>query len=86
MTQKVSSSGLDNKIEKDRKKLFDRLRKLNKITSEEELKKLEKMFEQKPKYGSFCLTGIEITLDQLIGIYNDISERTNCPVKYVKRR
>lgn len=74
----------DKKIEKDRKKLFDRLRRLNKITSDEELKKLEGWFVQKPKYGKFCLTGLEITIDQLMDVYNDIRDQTDCPIKYVK--
>ena len=74
----------DEKIEGNSKKLFDRLRKLNKATSDEELKKLEEEFAQKSKYGKFCLTGLEITIDRLMDVYNDISDKTNCPIKYVK--
>ena len=75
---------MEEKIEKQRKKLFERLRKLNRITSEEELKKLEDMFKQKPEYSNFCLTGLEINMDQLMNIYNEISDKINCPSKYVK--
>ena len=75
---------MEEKIEKQRRKLFDRLRKLNRTTSEEELKKLEDMFRQKPEYSEFCLTGLEITMDQLMKIYNEISDKTNCPFKYAK--
>ncbi len=75
---------MEEKIEKNKRKLFDRLRKLNKTTSEEELKKLENMFRQKPEYSEFCLTGLEITMDQLMEIYNEISDETNCPFKYAK--
>lgn len=77
------------KIEKQKKKLFDRLKKLNKATSEEKLKELEELFEQKSKGGGklseeFCLTGLELIMDRLIDVYNDISDQANCPVKYVK--
>lgn len=80
---------MEEKIEKNRRKLFDRLRKLNRTTSEEELKKLEELFRQKSKgegklSAEFCLTGLEITMDQLMEIYNEISDRTNCPFKYAK--
>ena len=80
---------MEEKIEKNKRKLFDRLRKLNRTTSEEELKKLEELFRQKSKgegklSAEFCLTGLEITMDQLMEIYNEISDRTNCPFKYAK--
>lgn len=75
---------MEEKIEKQRRKLFERLKKLNRITSEEELKKLEDMFRQKSKYSEFCLTGLEITMDQLMDIYNEISDKTSCPFKYAK--
>ena len=75
---------MEEKIEKQRKKLFDRLRKLNRITSEEELKKLEDMFNQKPEYSKLCLTGLEISMDRLIEIYNEISDKIDCPSKYAK--
>lgn len=77
------------KINIQKKKLFDRLRKLNKATSEDKLKELDELFEQKSKGNGklseeFCLTGLELTMDRLIEVYNDISDRANCPVKYVK--
>ena len=75
---------MEEKIEKNKRKLFDRLRKLNKTTSKEESKKLENMFRQKPEYSGFCLTGLEITMDRLMEIYNEISDETNCPFKYAK--
>ncbi len=75
---------MEEKIEKNRHKLFDRLRKLNRNTSEEELKKLEDMFKQKSKYPGLCLTGLEITMDRLIDVYNEISDQIDCPVKYTK--
>lgn len=75
---------MEEKIDKQRQKLFDRLRKLNRTTSEEELKKLEDMLRQKPKYSELCLTGLEITMDRLMEIYNEISDQTNCPFKYAK--
>ncbi len=75
---------MEGKIEKQRQKLFDRLRKLNRITSEDELKKLEDMFRQKPEYSEFCFTGLEITMDQLMNTYNEISDKTDCHIKYAK--
>jgi hypothetical protein len=75
---------MEDKIDKNKRKLFDRLRKLNKTTSEEELKKLEDTFRQKHEYSEFCLTGLEITMDRLMEIYNEISGETNCPFKYAK--
>ncbi len=75
---------MEEKIEKHRRKLFDRLRKLNRNTSEEELKKLEDMLKQQSKYSELCLTGLEITMDRLIDIYNEISDQIDCPVKYTK--
>lgn len=77
------------KIQIQKKKLFDRLRKLNKATSEEKLKELDELFGQKFKgdgkpSGEFCLTGLELVIDRLMKVYNDISDRTTCPVKYVK--
>lgn len=77
------------KIKTQKKKLFDRLRKLNKVTSEEKLKELGELFRQKSKgdgklSGEFCLTGLELTIDRLMKVYNDISDRTNHPVKYIK--
>jgi hypothetical protein len=75
---------MEEKLEKNRKKLFDRLRKLNRTTSEDELKKLEDMIRQKPGSSELCLTGLEITMDRLMKIYNEISDQTNCPVKYTK--
>lgn len=79
----------DEKTEKQKKKLFDRLRRLNKVTSEEKLKELEELLRQKSKgegkiSAEFCLTGLEITMDQLIKVYNDISDQTSCPFKYTK--
>lgn len=79
-----------DKIERQKKKLFDRLRKLNNATSEDKLKELEELFRQKSKEESkgvskeFCLTGIELTMDQLMEVFNDISDETNCPFKYTK--
>lgn len=80
----------NEKIDKQKKKLFDRLRKLNQITSEEKLKELEKMFKQKSKgegklSTEFCITGLELTLDRLIEVFNDINDQTNCPIKYTKQ-
>lgn len=77
------------KVKKQKKKLFDRLRKLNKVTSEEKLKEIEELFGQKSKgdgklSGEFCLTGLELTIDRLMKVYNDISDQTNFPVKYIK--
>lgn len=79
------------KIDKQKKKLFDRLRKLNKITSEEKLKELDELFTQKSKgegklTREFCMTGLELTLDELMEVFNDISDQTNCSVKYVKAK
>ena len=79
------------KIDKQKRKLFDRLRKLNKITSEEKLRELDELLTQKSKGGGklspqFCLTGLELTMDQLMEVFNDISDQTNCPVKYVKEK
>lgn len=58
----------DEKTEKQKKKLLDRLRRLNRATSEEKLKGLEEMFIQKSKCegklsADFCMTGLEITMD-----------------------
>ncbi len=75
---------MEEKIDKQRRKLFDRLKKLNKTTSEEELKKLEDIFKHKPEHVEFCLTGLEITMDRLVKIYNEISDQTDCPFKYTK--
>jgi len=79
----------DEKIEKQTKKLFDRIRRLSKTASEEKLKELDELFKQKSKgegkiSAEFCLTGLEITMDQLMDVYNDISNRTNCPFKYAR--
>ena len=79
----------EEKIEKHKKKLFDRLRKLNKATSEEKLRELEELLGQKSKgegklSAGFCLTGLELTI--LMEVFNDISDQTNCPVKYTKEK
>jgi hypothetical protein len=81
----------EEKIERNKKKLFDRLRKLNSMTSEEKLKELEGLFMQKSEVegkdklpSGFCLTGIEILMDRLIEVYNDTSDQMNCPFKYAK--
>lgn len=55
---------MEEKIEKNRRKLFDNLRKLNNMTSEGKLKELEELFIQKSKgedklSAEFCLTGLE---------------------------
>jgi hypothetical protein len=79
----------EEKIEKNKRKLFDRLRKLNKKTSEENLKELEDLFRYKSRgegklSAEFCITELEITMEQLTEVYNDISDQINCPIKYVK--
>lgn len=75
---------MEEKLEKNRKKLFDRLRKLNRAASEDELKKLGEMFRQQSETSELCLIGLEITMDRLMKIYNEISDQTNCPLKYTK--
>lgn len=80
---------MEEKIEKNRRKLFDNLRKLNNMTSEGKLKELEELFRQKSKgegklSAEFCLTGLEILMDRLMEVYNDTSDRINCPFKYAK--
>jgi hypothetical protein len=80
---------MEEKIEKNKRKLFDNLRKLNNMTSEGKLKELEELFRQKSKgegklSTEFCLTGLEILMDRLMEVYNDTSDRINCPFKYTK--
>jgi hypothetical protein len=80
---------MEEKTDKNKRKLFDNLRKLNNMTSEGKLKELEELFRQKSKgegklSAEFCLTGLEILMDRLMEVYNDTSDRINCPIKYRK--
>ena len=59
------------------------------MTSEGRLKEFEELFMQRSRgegklSAEFCLTGLEITMDRLMEVYNDISDQTDCPFKYVK--
>lgn len=81
----------EEKIEKNKRKLFDRLRRLNSMTSKGKLIEFEELFRQKCQSevklsADFCLTGLEVTIDRLMEVYNDISDQTNCPLKYVKTK
>ena len=64
-------------IKSGKKKIRLENEKLNK----EDLEELKNICKMDKRYREFCLTGLELTMDQFMETYNDTSKELNYPIK-----